>query len=83
MSYHYDYATKQPVRSGDEDESTAMVGSACWPTTTTGNETLDKIKVWLDKPTLASHPVVKNKHVVVGVVAVVGLGLLAHHNHWI
>jgi hypothetical protein len=76
--YQYDYSTLQPVRSSGHE----MVGSACWPTTTSG-ETMDKIKAWLNKPTLASHPTIKNWHVGVGVAAVVGVGLLARHNRWI
>ena len=85
--YQYDYSTLQPVRSSGHE----MVGSACWPTTTSGEtmdkiksgETMDKIKAWLNKPTLASHPTIKNWHVGVGVAAVVGVGLLARHNRWI
>ncbi len=61
-----------------------VVGSPCWPTPSTSGETMDKIKAWLDKPTLESHPSVKNKHVaiVTGVAAVAGLAYYGHKHRW-
>lgn len=58
--------------------------SPAWPAPATGGETMDKITAWLDKPTLASHPSIKNKHVAigVGVLAVGGLAWYGHSQRW-
>jgi hypothetical protein len=74
----YDYGAPQTGTNG------LVVGSPCWPTPSTSGETLDKLKAWLDKPTLASHPSVKNKHVaiVVGVTAAAGLAWYGHSQRW-
>jgi hypothetical protein len=58
--------------------------SACWPTPSTGNDTVDKLKVWLDKPVMESHPTILNKHaaMVGGLVAAVGVYLYGSEKRW-
>ena len=79
MPYQFDYAKLQPVRTGTN--GLTIVGSAAWPNTT-GNETVDKMKAWLDKPVLESQPSIKRSHAAIAL-AVVGVGFLAYKNHWI
>jgi hypothetical protein len=79
--YRYDYATKQPVHTGGAQ---LMVGSGCWPTTGADpNSAMAKISTWLDKPTVASVPSVKNWHVGAAVL-VLGVGAyVAHKKRWL
>jgi hypothetical protein len=61
-----------------------VIGSPVWPTPSSSGETMDKLKAWLDKPTMESYPSVKNKHVaiVVGVSAVAGLAWYGNKHRW-
>lgn len=61
-----------------------VVGSPVWPTPYASGETTDKIKAWLDKPTIESYPSIKNKHVaiVVGVSAIAGLAWYGSKHRW-
>lgn len=95
--YGYNSSTLQPNlpprTSGDMD----IVGtnglrtapglvrhSQCWPTPSTGNDTVDKLKSWLDKPVMDSHPTILNKHaaMVGGLVAAVGVYLYGSEKRW-
>lgn len=62
-----------------------VVGSACWPTPSTGLDT-EKFKAWLDKPTFSDDPnaAIKNKHVAGGValLGLVGLAWYGHKHRW-
>jgi len=78
---HVSHRTGYDYGSGSFTGSNGLaVSSPCWPTPSTSGETMDKISAWLDKPTLESHPTIKNKHVA-GVGAVLVLGGLAWYGH--
>ena len=78
-------ATGYDYGSGSFTGSNGLaVSSPCWPTPSTSGETMDKIKAWLDKPTVESYPSVKNKHVAIGVsvLALGGLAWYGHNHRW-
>jgi hypothetical protein len=91
MPYRQEYYAR-PTAGYDYSGQSVMTGtngivvgrSPVWPTPSTSGETMDKLKAWLDKPTMESHPTVKNKHVaiVVGVSAIAGLAWYGSKHRW-